>query len=294
MTPAGRRKTVAYLRDRLGYSQRRICRTLGQARSSQAYRQKVPDDERALVAAMHRLALKWPRYGYRRIAVLLRKEHWPVNAKRIHRLWKAQGLQIRKKQRKRRRLGTGENACHRHKPKHKNHVWSYDFVSDRTEKGGRLRMLNIVDEFTRECMAIEIRRHFTGQDVVAVLAELFLLRGRPKYLRSDNGPEFASKAVRKWLKRSEVDTLFIEPGAPWENGYIESFNGKLRDECLDGELFLSLAEARYVVDRWRMDYNHHRPHSMLNWMTPAAFAAACVPLGSATPHPPEHTANALA
>jgi transposase InsO family protein len=242
---------------------------------------------------MHRLALKWPRYGYRRIAVLLRKEHWPVNAKRIHRLWRAQGLQIRKKQRKRRRLGTGENACHRHKPKHKNHVWSYDFVSDRTEKGGRLRMLNIVDEFTRECMAIEIRRHFTGQDVVAVLAELFLLRGRPKYLRSDNGPEFASKAVRKWLKRSEVDTLFIEPGAPWENGYIESFNGKLRDECLDGELFLSLAEARYVVDRWRMDYNHHRPHSMLNWMTPAAFAAACVPPGSATPYPPEHTENVL-
>ncbi len=154
-------------------------------------------------------------------------------------------------------------------------------------------MLNIVDEFTRECMAIEIRRHFTGQDVVAVLAELFLLRGRPKYLRSDNGPEFASKAVRKWLKRSEVDTLFIEPGAPWENGYIESFNGKLRDECLDGELFLSLAEARYVVDRWRMDYNHYRPHSMLNWMTPAAFAAACVPPGSATPYPPEHTENVL-
>jgi len=162
-------------------------------------------------------------------------------------------------------------------------------------------MLNVVDEFTRESLAIEICRHFTGKDVVAVLAELFAIRGCPRYIRSDNGPEFASKAVRKWLKRSGVGTLFIEPGSPWENGYVESFNGKLRDECLNGELFLSLAEARYVVDRWRMDYNHHRPHSRLGWMTPAAFAGLwpskrrpCVPTDSATPHPPEHTAETLA
>ena len=162
-------------------------------------------------------------------------------------------------------------------------------------------MLNIVDEFTRESLAIEIRRHFTGKDVVSVLAELFAIRGCPRYIRSDNGPEFASKAVKKRLKRLGVGTLFIEPGSPWENGYIESFNGKLRDECLNGELFLSLAEARYVVDRWRMDYNHHRPHSKLSWMTPAAYAASCpstgrpcVPAGSAAPHPPEHTAETLA
>lgn len=221
--------------------------------------------------------------------MLLGQEGWRVNVKRVHRLWKAEGLQIRKKQGKRRRLGTGENACHRRRPEHKDHVWAYDFVSERTEKGGRLRMLSIVDEYTRECLTIEAARHFTGGEVVEVLKDLFVIRGRPGFIRSDNGPEFAAKAVRKWLKASGVQTLFIEPGSPWENGYVESFNGKLRDECLNGELFLSLAEARYVVDRWRMDYNHHRPHSMLGWQTPATFAAACAAPGSATPHPPQHT-----
>jgi len=289
VTPAGRRRTVAILRNRLGYSERRICRAIGQARSSQRYEQVLDEQERALIAEMHRLALRWPRFGYRRITALLRREGWRVNVKRVHRLWKAEGLQIRKKQRKRRRLGTGENACHRRRPGHKDHVWAYDFVSERTEKGGRLRMLSVVDEYTRECLTIDVARGFTGRKVVEVLAELFLLRGRPQYLRSDNGPEFAGKAVRKWLKESGVGTLFIEPGSPWENGYVESFNGKLRDECLNGELFLSLAEARYVVDRWRLDYNHHRPHSMLNWMTPAAFAGACAAPGSAPPRPPQHT-----
>jgi len=174
-----------------------------------------------------------------------------------------------------------------------NHVWSYDFVSERTESGGQLKLLNVVDEFTRECLTIEVARKFTGREVVRTLRELFMIRGRPRYLRSDNGPEFACKAVRKWLKQSGVGTLFIEPGSPWENGYVESFNGKLRDECLNGEVFLSLAETRYVVDRWRLDYNHYRPHSALGWQTPAAFAASCVPPGSATPHPPEHTVDAL-
>ena len=247
-------------------------------------------DERRLIAEMHRLALAWPRFGYRRITVLLRQDGWRVNIKRVHRLWKAEGLQIRRKARKRRRLGHGGNACHRRRPRHKDHVWSYDFVSDRTEGGGRLRLLTVVDEYTRECLTIEVGRRLTGGDVVEVLEELFATRGRPGYLRSDNRPEFASKAVRKWLKSQQVGTLFIEPGAPWENGYVESFNGKLRDECLNGELFLSLTEARYVVDRWRMDYNHHRPHSRLNWMTPAAFAGACAAPGSASgsalPAPP--------
>jgi len=280
---------VEILRNRLGYSERRICRAIGQARSSQRYEQVVNDDERRLIAEMQRLAIRWPRFGYRRITVLLGQEGWRVNVKRVHRLWKAEGLQIRKKQRKRRRLGGGENACHRHRPKHKDHVWAYDLVSERTEKGGQLRMLSVVDEYTRECLTIEVARRFRGRQVVEVLEELFLLRGLPKYLRSDNGPEFASKAVRSWLDASGVATLFIEPGSPWENGYVESFNGKLRDECLNGELFLSLAEARYVVDRWRLDYNHHRPHSMLNWMTPAAFAGACAAPGSASPRPPQHT-----
>jgi transposase InsO family protein len=292
---------VNRLRERLGHSQRRICRAIGQARSSQRYEPQVREDQRPLIDAMHALALRWPRFGYRRIAALLRQEGWRVNVKRVHRLWKAEGLQIRRKARKRRRIGTSDNACHRRRPLGKDHVWSYDFVTDRTEGGGRLRMLNVVDEYTRECLTIEVRRHFTGRDVVRVLAELFAIRGRPRYLRSDNGPEFACRAVKRWLAKKKVGTLFIEPGAPWENGYIESFNGKFEDECLNGELFLCLAEARYVVDRWRMDYNHHRPHSRLGWMTPAAFSARCreprrpcVPPGSATPHPPEHTGNALA
>ena len=288
----------------MGYSGWRICRAIGQAWSSQRYEKKVNHDERCLVAAIHRLAVKWPRFGYRRITVLLHQDGWRANVKRVHRLWKSEGLQIRKKARKRRRLGNSDNACHRRKPRYKDHVWSYDFVSERTEGGGRLRLLNVVDEFTRECLTIEIRRHFTGRDVVAVLGELFAIRGRPRYIRSDNGPEFVCKAIKKWLASEQVGTLFIEPGSPWENGYVESFNGKLRDECLNGELFLSLAEARYVVDRWRMDYNHHRPHSRLNWTTPATFAARCrgrmqpatagrrcAAAGSAPPHPSQHTFN---
>ena len=292
---------MAYLADRLGYSRWRTCRAIGQAWSSQRYVKKVNRDERCLVEAMHRLSLKWPRFGYRRITALLLNEGWRVNVKRVHRLWKADGLQIRKKQRKRRRMGSGVNACCRRRPWYKDHVWGYDFVSERTERGGQLKLLNVVDEFTRECLTIEVARHFTGKDVVGVLDELFMIRGRPKYLRSDNGPEFACKAVKKWLKASGVGTLFIEPGSPWENGYVESFNGKLRDECLNGELFLNLAEARYVVDRWRLDYNHHRPHSRLNWMTPAAFAArcrgrrrSCAASGSATPHPSQHTRSVKA
>ena len=315
-----------HLAGRLGYSRWRICRAIGQAWSSQRYEKTVNAEERRLLADMHRLALAWPRFGYRRITALLRNEGWRVNVKRVHRLWKAAGLQIRKKQRKRRRMGTGENACHRRRPRCKDHVWSYDFVSERTERGGQLKMLNVVDEFTRECLAIDVKRHFTGPDVVASLAELFAVRGRPRYIRSDNGPEFACKAVRKWLSAAGVGTLFIEPGSPWENGYVESFNGKLRDECLNGELFLNRTEAQYVVDRWRLDYNHHRPHSMLGWQTPAVFAAKCergratdserssvvereenraarcrgeeskahvgrpcAASGSATPHPPQHT-----
>ena len=245
---------------------------------------------------MHRLAIRRPRFGYRRITVLLNREGWRVNVKRVHRLWKEEGLQIRRKARKRRRMGNSANACHRRRPRYKDHVWGYDFVSDRTERGGQIKMLSVVDEFTRECLTNEVARKFSGQDVVEVLDELFAIRGRPKHIRSDNGPEFACKAVRKWLRDSGVGTLFIEPGSPWENGYIESFNGKLRDECLNGELFLNLTETRYVVDRWRLDYNHYRPHSMLSWMTPAAFAAkcrgrrrSCAASGSAAPHPSQHT-----
>ena len=170
-------------------------------------------------------------------------------------------------------LVTSENSCDRKKPEHYNHVWSYDLLSERLENGRRVRLLTIMDEYTRECLAIDVAKNFQAEDVVEVLRYLFAVRGSPGFIRSDNGPEFVAVAVRKYLSYCGVQTLFIEPGSPWENGYIESFNGKLRDELLNGELFLHIDEVRYVVDRWRMDYNHYRPHSSLGYMSPVAFAA---------------------
>jgi transposase InsO family protein len=199
-------------------------------------------------------------------------------------------MQVPRKQHRRRRLpGSSENGCIRHKAEGINHVWSYDFLVDRTEDGRQLKLLAVIDEYTRECLAIEVSRSFTANDVVGVLQYLFAVRGRPAHLRSDNGPEFVAQAVRSWLDRADVQTLFIAKGSPWENGYVESFNGKLRDELLNRELFLSQEEARWVIDRWRLDYNHHRPHSALDYQTPAAFAAGCVLPASATPQPPEHS-----
>ena len=182
-----------------------------------------------------------------------------------------------KKQRKRRRLpgsGGSHNSCVRYRAMHRNHVWSYDFVTERTEDGRQLKLLVVLDEFTRECLAIEVGRSFAARDVILTLQYLFAVRGAPQNIRSDNGPEFVAKEVQRWLDRGSVDTLYIQKASPWENAYVESFNGKLRDELLNGELFLSLAEARHVLDEWRLDYNHRRPHSSLNWQTPAAFAAS--------------------
>ena len=187
-----------------------------------------------------------------------------------------------RKQHKKLRTGTSENSCDRKKPEYYNHVWSYDFVNERLENGRKVRMLVVIDEFTRECLALDTARHFKGEDVVEVLRYLFAVRGYPDYIRSDNGPEFVSKAVQKWLEVSGVDTLYVAPGSPWENGYVESFNSKLRDELLNRELFLHIDELRYVANRWRMDYNHYRPHSSLNYTAPATFAAKCLEQGSAT------------
>ena len=199
-------------------------------------------------------------------------------------------MQVPGKQHRRRRLkiGGSENSCVRHLARHKDHVWSYDFVADRTEDGRQLRFLVVIDEYTRECLAIEVARSFTAQDVIGVLQYLFAVRGTPEHIRSDNGPEFVAKSVRRWLDRAAVKTLFIAKGSPWENGYVESFNGKLRDELMNRELFLSWEEARWLIDRWRLDYNHHRIHSSLNYQTPAAYAAGCILPAAATPSPPEH------
>jgi putative transposase len=293
VSPERRRRTVEEVRRRLGpdqISERRACRVLSQPRGTQRYRVCRPADEQLLLSAMRRLAGQRPRYGCPRIHELLLAKGWDVNHKRIHRLWKQEHLQIPRKQHRRHRLpGSSENGCIRHRAQHINHVWSYDFLVDRTEDGRQLKLWAVIDEYTRECLALEVARTFTARDVIEVLQYLFAVRGRPEHLRSDNGPEFVAHAVRSWLSQADVKTLFIAKGSPWENGYVESFNGKLRDELLNRELFLSLDEAQWVIDRWRLDYNHHRMHSALDYQTPAAFAARCVASVRATPSLQQHS-----
>ena len=220
---------MARVRERLGISERRACRVLRQPRSTQRYVAKVTFFEKRLVARIIELACRFGRYGYRRITALLRSEGWRVNHKRVQRIWRQEGLKVPTRQPKRRRLWLNDGSCVSQRAEYRNHVWSYDFVMDRTHDGRAIRMLTIVDEYTRECLAIDVARRMNSQDVLYRLSELFVHRGSPAYIRSDNGPEFTAKAVREWLSRVSVQTLFIEPGSPWENGYIESFNGKLRD-----------------------------------------------------------------
>jgi transposase InsO family protein len=223
---------------------------------------------------MLELVRRHPRFGYRRIWALLRAEGFTVNRKRVHRLWKRQGLKVPQKQHKKRRLGSSDNGITRRRASHKDHVWAWDFIHDRTEDGRPLKWLSVVDEYTRECLALEVRRSFASGDVIDVLRELSLIRGAPLHVRSDNGPEFIARAIRSWLESARVATLYIEPGSPWENGYAESFHGRLRDELLDAELFTCLAEAKMLSVQWRLEYNHRRPHSSLGYVTPASFAAS--------------------
>lgn len=253
-------------------SERRACRVVGQARATERYVPRESADERALLTRIVALATRFGRYGYRRITSLLKGEGWRVNHKRVERLWRQEGLKVPLKQPKRGRLWLADGSIVRRRAEHPNHVWSYDFVLDRTADGRPLRMLTIVDEYTRECLAIDVARRLNSQDVLAQLADLCVDRAVPEHIRSDNGPEFAAKAVRRWLGRIGVQTLFIEPGSPWENGYIESFNGKLRDECLNLERFDTLLEAQVLIERWRLEYNHLRPHSSLAYRPPAPEA----------------------
>jgi transposase InsO family protein len=233
----------------------------------------IGNEEEKLTSRIIELASQYGRYGYRRITVLLNNEReWTVNHKQVERIWRREGLKVPKKQPKRRRLWLNDGSCIRLRPEYKDHVWSYDFVMARTADGRAFRMLNIIDEYTRECLAIEVKRKITSQDVIDQLFELFIFRGIPKHIRSDNGPEFTAKAVRNWLERLGVKTLFIEPGSPWENGYVESFNGKLRDELLNREIFTTLTEARILIEQWRREYNHIRPHSSLGYQPPAPEA----------------------
>jgi putative transposase len=269
----------------LKVSERRACRGLGWPRSSQRYVRQRADEEQRLVRRLLELSRAQPRYGYRRITALLRAEGWRVNRKRVLRLWRREGLKVPQKQRKRRRLGCSANGATRRRASHRNQVWSYDFIEDQTADGKKLKMLPIVDEFTRECLTIEVERSMTAKDVVETLAYLFELRGAPEFLRSDNGPEFIAQAVKDWLANSQVGTLYIEPGSPWENPYSETFNSRFRDELLNRELFDTLPEAKVLTEDYRLEYNHRRPHSALGYRTPAAYAAACA-AGLAGPREP--------
>ena len=253
-------------------SERRACRVLGQPRTTQRYAAVARPDEDALTAAIIRLASQYGRYGYRRITALLRTEGWHVNHKRVERIWRREGLKVPTKQPKRGRLWLNDGSCLRLRPSGQNHVWAYDFVQARTHDGRALKMLTVIDEFTRECLAIEVARRLRSDDVLQVLADLMVQHGAPDHIRSDNGPEFTAKAVRAWLTRIKVKTLFIEPGSPWENGFNESFNGKLRDELLNGEIFYTLQEAQVLIERWRRHYNTIRPHSALGYRPPAPEA----------------------
>jgi putative transposase len=261
----------------------------GQPRTSQRYHSKPRDDERALVKRMLELVRERPRFGYRRIAALLRKEFWRASAARIYRLWRREGLKVPQKKRKRRRLGKSENGCHRRRAEHKDHVWCWDFVFDHTTSGSTLKWLSIVDEYTRECLALKVDRSITSEDVIDTLAELFAMRGVPRHIRSDNGPEFIARAIQRWTKQLETETLYVEPGSPWENGFAESFHSRLRDEFLALEVFESLVAARKLTQAWREDYNHYRPHSSLGYVAPAEFAARCAASVRATPSLQQHS-----
>ena len=274
----------------LGLSERRACAALGQHRSTQ---RKVPrgrDDEERLTADIVALARLYGRYGYRKVAALLRGAGWLVNDKRVERIWRREGLKVPAKQPKRGRLWLADGSCVRLRPEHPNHVWSYDFVEDRTHDGRKFRMLNIIDEFTHECLAIRVGRKLKAIDVVEALSDLFILRGVPGHIRSDNGPEFAAKAVQDWLAAVGAKAAYIEPGSPWENGYVESFNARLRDELLDGEIFYTLREAQIVIESWRRHYNAVRPHASLDYRPPAPEvfvpALAAWPAAPCRPVPP--------
>mgnify|MGYP003338964650 FL=1 len=229
----------------------------------------VRADEDALTQAILALAAEYGRYGYRRITEMLRRAGWSVGVDRVQRIWRREGLKVPLKQKPRGRLWLNDGSCIRLRPEHRNHVWSYDFVEAQTRDGRKLRLMTLIDEFSRECLAIRVARRINGMAVLETMADAMIAHGVPEHIRSDNGPEMTAKIVRGWLAGVGTQTLYIEPGSPWENGYCESFNGKLRDELLNGEIFYSLKEAKIVIEQWRKHYNTVRPHSSLGYRPPA-------------------------
>ena len=260
------------LEDRFSVSERRACRAIGQPRSTQRRAAPVPPSEgEQLRARLRALARAKPRYGYRRMTTILRREGYCVNHKRIQRLCRDEGLRVLKKAKKRSRVGVSTISGTRLRATHPNHVWAIDFQFDQTTDLRTLKLLNITDEFTKEALTIDVRRSITADDTVAVLDRLAAQRGAPEFLRMDNGPELTANALRDWCRFSAAGTAYIEPGSPWENPFIESFNGKLRDELLNVEAFESVLEAQVLAEDFRIDYNTYRPHSALGQLTPAEF-----------------------
>ena len=262
------------VRSRHRYSERRICRALGIARSSIRYLAQPRSDEEPLRADVIRLAAQYGRYGYRMITGLLGQEGWQVSRSRVERIWKQEGLKVPRKQPKRGRLWLADGSCMRLRPLRRNHVWSWDFVMDRTDDGRPIKMLTLIDEYTKEALAIHPARRICANDIIDIFADVMIERGVPEFIRSDNGPEMVAKTLRNWLARLGAKTLYITPGSPWENGYCESFNGKLRNELLNGEIFYTLREVQVVIEEWRQHYNRVRPHSALGYRPPAPETTA--------------------
>jgi len=288
VTAAQRRQAVGHLQKTFHVSECRACRVLGQPRATQRQQPRAREAEGRLVARMLELVRQHPRYGYRRIGMLLRREGWRLNRKRVYRLWRQQGLKVPRRQRKKRRSGSSANGCVRRPAEFKDHVWSWDFLHDRTVTGGALKWFTLIDEYTRECLALEVRRGMPARVVRDVLAPVVQQRGTPVHIRSDNGPEFIAVAIRAWMAEVGVATLYIAPGSPWENGDAESFNSKVRDELLNVEEFASVLEAQALGKAWKAAYNQDRPHSALGYQTPGEFGASCpradsAPLRSASP-----------
>lgn len=281
IAPGSKRQAVRQAVEALDVSERRACQVIGQPRSTQRYDKQVPDDEELLRQRIIELASEYGRYGYRRVTALLRNEGWIVNHKRVQRIWREEGLKVPQKQPKQGRLWLNDGSVVRLRPLFPKHVWSYDFMEARTHNGVKFRILNVIDEYTRESLAVKVARRLNSHDVVEVLTDLLMERGVPVHIRSDNGSEFIAKRVRDWLERRQVRPLYIEPGSPWENGYIESFNGKLRDELLNGEIFDTILEVRVITENGRQQHNKVLPHSFLGYRPPAPEAVLPVQIVSA-------------
>ena len=284
VSPARKRDAVAHPGAVLKVSERRACRVITQPRSTQRYRPLQPDRDAALAADLKRISAAHPRAGYRMAAALLRRSGMEINLKRVQRVWRQEGLKVPRRQRKRQRLGTGENGTQRLSAERTGHVWSYDFIFDQTEDGRRLKWLPVCDEFSRELVALEVERRLQSKDVIRILEAAVEARGGPpEFLRSDNGPEFIALAVQDWIRRKGFKTLYIKPGSPWQNAYSESFNSRFRDEFLNREAFANLLEAKVLGKGYYQHYNCTRPHSSLAYQPPAEFArrsleAACATL----------------